>query len=144
MTRILLAIAAALTMMPQALAQAPAPLKVSGAWLRAAAPNQVTGGYAVFENPAGSPVAITAVKTAAARTVELHVMTERDSVMKMQRVDRFVVPAGGRFALSPGGAHLMLFGVSKALVTGDQVTLTIVLDDGREFDVRFEVRARDA
>ena len=140
MTTLFVSVVIVLAVLPQ---QA-APIKVSGAWVRAAAANQVTGGYAVFENSGRAPLAITAAKTAAARTVELHIMTERDSVMRMQRVERFVVAAGERLALAPGGAHLMLFGLHKPLVVGDHITLTIVLEDGREVDVRFEVRARDA
>jgi copper(I)-binding protein len=121
----------------------PPSLAVSGAWLRAAAPTQVTGGYAVLENRSDTPISVTAVRSTVAKTIELHTVIERDGMMRMQRVEKFTVPARGKVELTPGGYHLMLFDVTRALNAGDRVTLTFVLDGGRELDVTFEIRKRD-
>jgi|SRR5687768_13858726 len=123
----------------------PAPLvEVSGAWLRAAQPKQVTGGYVLLHNRADSAVALTAVRSPIAKTIELHSISERDGVMRMVRVEKITVPARDKVALEPGGYHLMLFELTRVLAPGDRVTLTFVFDNGREVDVVFDVKARDA
>lgn len=119
-------------------------LDVSGAWLRAAQPKQVTGGYVLLQNRGDSAVALTEVRSPIAKTIELHSISERDGVMKMVRVEKITVPARGKVALEPGGYHLMLFEVARVLAPGDRVTLTFVFDNGREVDVVFDVKARDA
>ena len=119
-------------------------VEVSGAWLRAAQPKQVTGGYVLLENRSASAVALTAVRSPIAKTIELHSMSERDGVMRMVQVARITIPARGKVALEPGGYHLMLFELTRALKPGDRVTLTLVFDSGREVDATFEVKARDA
>jgi copper(I)-binding protein len=118
-------------------------LTISGAWLRAASTGQVTGGYAVFENRSDTPIAVTAVRSPVAKTIELHTVSERDGMMRMERVDKFMVPAHGKLELKPGGFHLMLFDVTRPLNAGDKVALTVVTDIGRSFDVMFDVRKRD-
>ena len=119
-------------------------LEISGAWLRAAKPKQVTGGYVLLENRSESAVALTAVRSPIAKTIELHSMNERDGVMRMVRVEKITVPPRGKVALEPGGYHLMLFELTRVLAPGDRVTLTLVFDNGREMDVVFEIKARDA
>lgn len=52
------------------------------------------------------------VETAAAKSAELHeTVFEGDVARMLPRPEGFVVPAGGSLELSPGGKHVMLFGV---------------------------------
>lgn len=53
--------------------------------------------------------ALVRVESNAYGTIELHTMTMNDNIMKMRRVDEFIIAAGGSHILKPHGDHLMLF-----------------------------------
>jgi periplasmic copper chaperone A len=58
----------------------------------------------------------------------------------MERVDKIVVPPGARVELKPGGYHLMLIGLTRALAPGQDVTLTLVFEGAGPVTARAEVR----
>lgn len=61
-------------------------------------------------------------------------------MMKMQKVDKIAVPAGGTVELKPGGLHVMLFGLKKDLAVGDTVKVTLTFTEGGEMTVDAPVR----
>jgi periplasmic copper chaperone A len=46
--------------------------------------------------------------------------------MEMHPQVQFAIPAGGRLAMHPGGAHIMLLGLTQALRPGDTVPLVLI------------------
>jgi len=70
--------------------------------------------------------------------VEMHVTVREGDVMRMRQVESFEIPAGGSFELKPGGAHLMLMGLTQPLKEGESVPLTLELEKGGE--LRLEMR----
>jgi copper(I)-binding protein len=122
-------------------APADTPVSVRDAWVREPRPNRgVTAAFAVIENAGEAPRAIVSASSGAAANVELHEMKWDGAMMKMSPVDRIEVPAHGKTELKPGGLHIMLFGLKKPLVAGEQVELVLTLDDGSRVTVSAPVR----
>jgi copper(I)-binding protein len=58
--------------------------------------------------------------------VEVHEVVMSDGEMKMQpKEGGIVIAAGSSVALEPGGLHVMLMNLSKAILDGDEVTVTL-------------------
>ena len=84
--------------------------------------------YLVILNRGTAPDALVSATADAAASVEVHETRNMSGMMMMERVDRIVVPPGGRVELKPGGYHLMLIGLTRALAPGQEVTLTLVFE----------------
>lgn len=114
-------------------------------WIRAAPPTAgVMAGYVSLSNPGAEAVAVTAASSAAFGAIELHEMAMDGDVMRMRRVQRIEVPAGGEVKLAPGGLHLMLFRPAAPLAVGQSATISLTLDCGKALDVDFPVREAKA
>ena len=128
-----------------AVAQAPAVITVSQAWVRATvAEQQSTGAFMTLR--ASSASRLVAVQSRAATSVEMHEMAMDGDVMHMRAMPTVALPAGAEVAFKPGSYHLMLMGLKKPLKAGEVVPLTLVFEsaDGskqrQELDVQAEVR----
>ncbi len=122
-----------------------ATVTVRDAWVREPAPNRKeTGAFAVVENAGTETRAIVGATSEVTEKVELHEMKLEGSMMRMSPVAKIEIPAGGKVELKPGSLHLMLFGIKKPLVPGEEVALTIQLDDGTTLSFPAPVRKRDA
>jgi copper(I)-binding protein len=87
--------------------------------------NPNTAGYLTIHNAGGEADALVGASCACAREVQLHIMTTRGGIMKMEKADALNVPAGGQLALKPGGAHLMILGVKTPLKAGQSVEISL-------------------
>ena len=121
---------------------------VKDAWVRAPAPGQKVAG-AYMELVSGSDLALTAVASPAAASVELHSTSVEEGVMRMRPVARIELPQGKPVKLAPGGLHIMLVDVKQPLKPGDIVPLTLTVQradsSGRSvFTVQAEVRSAAA
>ncbi len=94
----------------------------------------VTAAYFSITSSLESDARIIAASSVDAESAELHTHTMQDGMMAMRRVDGVDLPAGENVMFERGGLHVMLFGVSPSLVSGDMLTidLTIETDDGEE------------
>ncbi|QIM16888.1 copper chaperone PCu(A)C [Leucobacter insecticola] len=107
-------------------------LKVSDAWAKASAADMVagegmTGLFATITNDSDRDIKIVSATSDVAKMAELHEVVDG----KMQEKDGgFVVPAGGTLELMPGGLHIMLMGMEKPILAGDDVHVTLELGDG--------------
>lgn len=120
-------------------------LNAADPWIRAAPPTAgVMAGYVTLANPGAEAVAVTAASSAAFGAIELHEMAMDGDVMRMRRVQRIEVPAGGEAKLAPGGLHLMLFRPVAPLAVGESATLSLTLDCGAVVEVAFPVREAKA
>jgi copper(I)-binding protein len=87
--------------------------------------------YLAIRNQGPRPEALVAVESEVADTVELHDVSMAGGVMRMRTVGSVAVPAGGQVALEPGGLHVMLVGLDRALAEGDSVPLVLRFRSGR-------------
>jgi len=117
----------------------PAPFNVSvaDAWARPGAAGDSTAVYMRLTNHGRGGEALVGGRTEVAQRVELHeavLQTElRDGrptqVMRMQQLPAVAVPAGSEVELRPGGLHIMLVGLERALAEGDSFALTLQFQD---------------
>lgn len=77
-----------------------------------------------------------------AEDVSLHQTTDRDGLSIMEPTDRIEVGGETDEALAPGGAHIMLEGLSRPIVAGEVIPLRLDFERGADVDV--EARALSA
>lgn len=95
--------------------------------------------YMTLTNGGDTADRLVAVSSDVAESVELHQTTTQDGSMSMQPVDSVEVPPGGEAVLEPGGLHAMLVGMTRELVEGDTVDLTLTFENAGEQTVTAEV-----
>lgn len=101
----------------------------------------VTAAYLTLVNSGPAAREVVGATSPAARLVELYTHRDEGGVMRMRRVDRLPVPAGGTVALAPGGYHLTLIDLVRPLTAGEVVPIEVVVDDGVHLTFEAPVRA---
>jgi copper(I)-binding protein len=113
--------------------------QVQAAWSRPAAQGTTGAGFMTLANPGATPDALVGAETPLAREVQIHQSSMKAGVASMQRQARVPLPAGGRVTFAPGGYHLMLMGLTKALKAGDAVPVTLTFASGTRVKASFVV-----
>lgn len=104
-------------------------LAVTDAWARATPPGaEIGAAYLTIENRGAADERIVSAASPVARSVEPHQAIEENGMVKMRPLADPVVPAGGKLVMQPGGAHMMLVGLSAPLKRGERIALTIVFE----------------
>ncbi len=96
--------------------------------------------YVTIENRGGTPDALLAAATDAARTAELHETINDGGVMRMRPLPKFEVSGGAKLEMKPGGHHIMLLGLTCDLKPGDTVKLTLTFERAGRMTVDAPVR----
>ena len=131
-----------LLLLPAALSHSADSISVTSAWLRAVPPGQSTSAaYMTLTNNSAQARRLVAMSSPQARAIEIHESIQEDGMWRMRPLAQVIVPAGADFHLQPGGAHLMVFGLTPALRYGDAVSFTLQLDNHEKILVNAEVRA---
>jgi len=121
--------------------QALAEIMVEEAWVRLPPPIADTAaGYMTIRNNSNKDIEITGIKTAIAKHPEFHSMEMDDGMMHMQKMEKVVVPAHSGISFDPGGNHLMLIGLTRALEAGEHLMITLETSDGKSTMIHAEVR----
>ncbi|MDD7971838.1 copper chaperone PCu(A)C [Roseinatronobacter alkalisoli] len=139
MRKLLLTTAAAVTFSLPALA---CELEVHDAYARTSTAMSQSG--AVFmhiANHADTDCRITGARSDAAQRVELHThLEDADGVMRMVEIEGGItVPAQGEHKLARGGDHVMFLGLNQPLHHGDQIAVTLVLENGDDLELAIPV-----
>ena len=113
---------------------------VSDAWARATVPQQKSSG-AFMTLTASTDSKLLSVASPVAKTVQVHQMTMENDVMKMGEVDSVALPAGKAVSLDPNGYHVMLMDLNQQLKEGEQVPLTLVIEDAKGQQQTLEIKA---
>jgi len=124
-------------------APALADVSVTDSWVRATVPQQKATG-AFMQLKSDVPARLVAASSPLAGVVEIHEMRMEKDVMKMGPVPALELPAGQTVQLAPGGYHVMLMDLKAQVKEGDQVPLTLVVEnrDGSRHTVELSVPAR--
>jgi periplasmic copper chaperone A len=118
-------------------------IQVRHPWSRATPPGaNVAVGYMEIRNRGAQPDRLLSASTAVAKRVEMHVTQREGEVMKMRQVESFEIPARERFALRPGGSHLMLVDIAQPLDKGARFTMTLRFERAGELEIELEVQER--
>lgn len=107
-------------------------ITITDPWTKATAEDAkpgeaMTGVFGELENHGDKDLVITGVTSEVAGIVELHEVV--DGVMREIQGD-VTIPAGGSLLLEPGANHIMLMDITKPLLPGDDVDITLSLSDG--------------
>lgn len=123
-------------------AQAETAVEIRAAWMRPHPQGRdVTAAYFAANLTEGREDLLLSVRIDGADRVELHSHTmDGDGVMQMREIGPQLLGAEGPLVFTPGGRHLMVFGL-PAVVEGDTVTGTLVFQNAGEVEVSFAVRS---
>ena len=117
-------------------------LRIENTWARATpAVAPVAAGYLTVVNDGDTADRLLRIDSAIAQRIEMHQTVHEDGVMRMRRVPRLVLDAGGAAHLKPGGLHLMLFRPAAALGEGDTATIVFRHEGKDVAQGQFTVRA---
>ena len=121
MKRILAVLAAAASL-------AHAEVTVKDAWVRGTVPAQTTTG-AFMTITSTADAKLLSASTPIAKSVEIHESMMHGNTAHMGEVEAVALPAGKAVELKPGGHHVMLMGIAKALKPGDIVPITLTIEE---------------
>jgi periplasmic copper chaperone A len=120
-------------------AQQKSPIAVESGWARASI-SKNGAAYAKIVNNGKTADRLIAVKSTVARRVELHTHIMDGNIMKMRRVEGGIAIApDNSVMMKPGGNHIMLMGLTKKLVAGEQFAITFVLEKAGEINAMIRI-----
>lgn len=119
---------------------AAAEVRVDEPWVRATVGGQQASG-AFMTLTSSTDARLVAVQTPVAGVAEVHEMALENDVMRMRAVDGLALPAGKAVVLRPGGYHVMLLELKGPLKTGENVPLTLTVENADGRRERIEVQA---
>ncbi len=104
--------------------------------------------YMTLKNTSGQPDRLIRAEGDVAAEVSLHthLMKKMDGrvIMQMRPVKDMPIPAHGATKLQPGGLHIMLIGVKKALKPGDSFPLKLIFAHAAPVTVTVPVKPLSA
>ncbi|WP_181275103.1 copper chaperone PCu(A)C [Brevibacterium oceani] len=111
-------------------------LSLDDAWVKAA-DDGMTAVFGELHNSTDHDINLVEAKYSDAEMVQLHETTEDGSGgMSMQeKKGGFDIPAGKSVSLKPGGDHIMIMGLKKAIKPGEQITVELVTADDQTTEV---------
>lgn len=108
-----------------------ADLRIEDAMARAVPPTaKMSAAFMTLTNNADTDLAVISAESSVAKAVELHNNRMTDGKMKMRQVNQIDLPANQTTELKPGGQHVMLIGLKRALVEGETIDLKLNFSDG--------------
>ena len=113
---------------------------VDDAWVRATVAGQPSTG-AFMHITSSTDSKLVEVRSPVARTVQIHESKMQNDVMSMQPVAALALPAGKSVAIEPEGYHVMLIDLVNQVKAGDQVPLTLIVEDSKGVKEQIEVKA---
>ncbi len=113
---------------------------VDDAWVRATVAGQPSTG-AFMHITSSTDSKLVEVRSPVARTVQIHESKMQNDVMSMQPVAAVALPAGKSVAIEPEGYHVMLIDLVNQVKAGDQVPLTLIVEDSKGVKEQIEVKA---
>lgn len=111
--------------------------RVEAAWTRPAGQGQTGAGFMTLKNPDAKADTLVKVESPLARTVQIHQSSMSGGMAGMKQLTTLPLPAGGSVTFAPGGYHLMLIGLSKAVKLGDSVPATLTFASGAKVKTAF-------
>jgi copper(I)-binding protein len=102
---------------------------IEDAWVRSseysAKAGGMTGIFGKFTNNGTTDVTIIGGETDAAAMVQVHEVVDG---MMQEKKGGIVIKPGETVTLEPGGLHIMIMNITKAIVAGDKLSITIKFD----------------
>ena len=117
-------------------------ITVNDPYVRAVPPVvKTSAAFMQFQNNDAAEQVLVSASTPAAATVELHMHTMDEGVMRMRQIADVRLPPKETVSLQPGGLHIMLFDLAAPLNPGDRVPITLTFGDGSSKQISAQVRS---
>ena len=117
-------------------------ISVTHAYVRETITGQnMSAAYFDVKNLSAKTHAVVKISSPLASVVQLHETVEDHGMMKMREISTISLPSHAQNHLQPGGMHVMLMGLHKALKAGDQIPFVITFDDGSTQSIEMPVKA---
>lgn len=113
---------------------------VTGAFARPADSAATGGAYLTIFNADSAAVELTGAVSSYATAVEVHETMTHDGMTHMMARPSIAIAARDSLVMKPGGLHMMLIGLTRALREGDSVPVTLRFSRGDSVLVRVPVR----
>ena len=98
-----------------------------------------TAAYFSIQNQSDTSQTLIGVSADFAAKAEIHNHVLVDGMMSMQQQSEVVIQPGGVVSFSPGGLHIMLFGLTQPLREGQSVTFSLQTKEGTSISVTANV-----
>lgn len=117
------------------------PVETKDMWIKAAK-DGMTGAFGTVTNTSDEDLTITGGKSDHADIVEMHeTVSDGAGGMQMKRKeDGFTIKPGESKTFEPGGDHIMLMKMTKAIEPGEKITITVSSSQG---DIPLEFTAKE-
>lgn len=133
---------AGLSLLASSTLLAQSPIEIEEAYVRAVPPTQAnTAAFMRLINTSDQDISLVAAQAAASAVTELHTHLEVEGVMQMRQIDQIIIPAQGQAELRPGGLHVMLIGLNKALTEGEMTSLQLRFSDDSNIEIELPVKS---
>ncbi len=97
--------------------------------------------YVHIENTGDTDDALVGASSDVASMVELHEAVVSGTSMTMRPVERIAILARGAASLRPGGYHVMMMGLKRALVVDETISVTLVFEKAGSVTLQVPVKA---
>jgi periplasmic copper chaperone A len=114
-------------------------LKIGHPWTRPAALGGTGAGYMTVTNSGKAADTLVGIETAAARSAGVHRSAMNGQVMSMRPLPALAIAAGQTVSLKPGGDHIMMVGLTRALSQGEQIPITLVFQKAGRIHIALTV-----
>ncbi|WP_396202173.1 copper chaperone PCu(A)C [Gemmatimonas sp.] len=115
-------------------------IAVRSGWARIADSGATSGAYLEIANNDTVAITLVGVTTDDAGAAEVHETMQHDGMAHMMPRTEVGIPAGDVVTMAPGGVHVMLINLRRALVIGDSVRLRLRFSDSTSVNVTAPVR----
>jgi copper(I)-binding protein len=118
----------------------PAPrVLVANSWARIAEPGATSGVYLEITNNDTVAIILVGVTTNAAAAAEVHETMQHEGMAHMMPRTELPIAAGAVLTMQPGGLHVMLVDLRRALAVGDSIRLQLHFGDSTTVPVTVPV-----
>ena len=116
-------------------------LSVVDAWVLEAPPGmKVMAAYMTLKNNSENVHELKGVSSPQFERVEMHRTIIENEQAHMVKQDSMTVNVGEALKFEPGGSHLMLINPKKILKSGDEIDLSLILENGKKLNIKAHVR----
>lgn len=117
------------------------PVETKDMWIKAAK-DGMTAAFGTVTNTSGEDLTLTGGKSDHADVVEMHeTVSDGAGGMEMKhKEDGFTIKPGESKTFEPGGDHIMLMKMTKAIEPGEKITITVTSSQG---DIPLEFTAKE-
>jgi copper(I)-binding protein len=116
-------------------------ITVENPYVRAIPPGQtISASFLTLKNSSDKDIDLVKATSDIAENVELHEHVHENGMMKMRQVPKISIAAKSTTELKPGGYHIMLIGLKKAIQPKDIIDINLQFSDGSQQAIKAEVK----